>query len=83
MSDYKERIITCIDYLNSIRFPCEDWKKDKLYFDELEREFSREPSDEETKLLLEKLKDLIFKKRNASLNLNKTSEELYAGWNDE
>ena len=83
MSDYKERIITCIGYLNSIRFPCENWKKDKLYFDELEKEFSREPSDEETELLLKNLKDLISEKRNASLNLNKTTEELYAGWNDE
>lgn len=83
MSDYKERILNCIDYLNSIRFPCEDWKKDILYFDELEKEFSMESSDEETRQLLQKLKDLIFQKRNESLKLNKTTEELYAGWNDE
>lgn len=83
MSDYKERIMNCIDYLNSIRFPCEDWKKDIKYFDELEKDFSMESSDEETEQLRQKLKDLISEKRNASLNLNKTTEELYAGWDDE
>lgn len=83
MNDYKERIISCIEHLNSIRFPCEDWKKDKIYFDKLEQEFSKEASDDETKQLLQELKELICEKRNLSLNMNKTTEELYAGWNDE
>lgn len=82
MKDYKERIEECIDYLNSIRFPCEDWKEDKKYFDKLELEFSEEPKDEETKASLEILKKLIYDKRNLSLNMNKTTEELFAGWND-
>ena len=83
MNDYKEQIIKCIDHLNSIRFPCEDWEKDILYFDELEKEFSIQPTDEETEQFLRKLKVLISEKRNSSLNLNKTAAELYAGWNDE
>ena len=83
MSDYKERIMNCIDYLNSIRFPFEDWKKDIKYFDELEKDFSMESSDVETEQLRQKLKDLISEKRNASLNLNKTPEELYEGWDNE
>lgn len=83
MNDYKERIISCIEHLNSIHFPCEDWKKDKIYFDKLEQEFSKEASDDETKQLLQELKELICEKRNLSLNMNKTTEELYAGWNDE
>lgn len=29
MKDYKQRITDCIDHLNTIRFPCEDWKEDK------------------------------------------------------
>lgn len=29
MKEYKERIKASIDYLNSIRFPCEDWIEDK------------------------------------------------------
>ena len=82
MNDYKERIKTCIDYLNSVRFPCEDWKEDKKYFDQLEIEFSEEPTDEETKQLLLELKKLIYDKRTSSLNMNKTTEELYAGWNE-
>lgn len=83
MNDYKERIISCIEHLNSIRFPYEDWKKDKIYFDKLEQEFPKEASDDETKQLLQELKELICEKRNLSLNMNKTTEELYAGWNDE
>ena len=83
MSNYKERIMNCIDYLNSIRFPCEDWKKDIIYFDELEKDFSMESSDEETEQLRQNLKELISEKRKASLNLNKTTEELYGGWDDE
>ena len=40
-------------------------------------------NDDETKQLLQELKELICEKRNLSLNMNKTTEELYAGWNDE
>ena len=83
MKSYKERITDCIEYLNSIRFPCEDWKENKIYFDQLEKDFAEEPTDEETKLLLKELKSLICKKRTSSLNMNKTTEELYAGWNDD
>ena len=50
---------------------------------EFKKEFSEEPTDEETKLLLEELTNLIHKKRTSSLNMNKTTEELYAGWNDD
>ncbi|MBQ8604023.1 MAG: hypothetical protein IJ410_04175 [Oscillospiraceae bacterium] len=82
MNTYKERILECIDYLNSVRFPCEDWKEDKKYFDSLEAEFSAEAEDAETQALLETLKKLINDKRNHSLDMNKTTEELYAGWND-
>jgi len=82
MKEYKEQIKKTIDYLNSIRFPCKDWKEDKKYFDQLEKEFSKVPDDEEGKLLLETLKQLIYDKRTSSLNVNKTTEELYAGWND-
>ena len=82
MENYKEKIENCIEYLNSIRFPGNDWKEDKLYFDKLKKEFSEEPEDEETKLLLEKLRKLIYEKETSSLNMNKTTEELYAGWND-
>lgn len=83
MNDYKERIKNCIDYLNSVRFPCEDWKEDKIYFDRLEKEFSEDAIDEETKQLQQELKKLIYEKRNLSLNMNKTTEELFAGWNDD
>ena len=83
MKTYKQRIKDCIDYLNSIRFPCEDWKEDKKYFDNLEQEFSFEPEDEETEILLKELKKIIYKKRTSSLNMNKTTEELYAGWDDD
>ena len=82
MESYKEKIENCIEHLNSIRFRGNDWKEDKLYFDKLKKEFSEEPEDEETKLLLEKLRKLIYEKENSSLNMNKTTEELYAGWND-
>ena len=83
MKTYKERMRDCIAYLNSIRFPCEDWKEDKKYFDQLEQEFSYEPEDEEGKNLLKELKTVIYDKRTASLNMNKTTEELFAGWNDD
>ena len=82
MESYKEKIKNCIEHLNSIRFPGNDWKEDAEYFDSLEKEFSKLPEDEETKVLLESLKELIGNKRADSLNMNKTSEELYAGWND-
>ncbi|MBR5310025.1 MAG: hypothetical protein IKU42_02740 [Oscillospiraceae bacterium] len=82
MKSYKERITECIEYLNSIRFPCGDWKEDAVYFDKLEAEFSEIPEDEETKVLLDELKKLIYDKRTSSLNCNKTTEELYAGWDD-
>ena len=39
MNDYKENIKNCIDYLNSVRYPCNDWKEDKVYFDRLEKIF--------------------------------------------
>lgn len=71
-----------MDHLNSIRFPCEDWKEDRKYFDQLEREFSEVPEDEEGKQLLQSLKQLIADKRVSSLNCNKTTEELFAGWSD-
>ena len=83
MKTYNERIRECIDYLLSVRFPCSDWKEDKVYFDQLEKEFSEIPADEETKVLYEELKILIQEKRVSSLNCNKTTEELFAGWNDE
>ena len=83
MKNYKERMNECIDYLLSIRFPCNDWKEDKDYFDQLEEEFSEVPADEEAKDLYEQLKKLIQEKRASSLNCNKTTEELFAGWNDE
>lgn len=83
MDDYKERIKNCIDYLKSIRFPCEDWKEDKIYFDRLEKEFSEDSTDKETQQLLQELRELIYEKRNLSLNMNKTTEELFAGWNDD
>ena len=83
MKTYKEHMTECIDYLLSIRFPCNDWKEDKVYFDQLEEEFSEVPADEEAKDLYEQLKKLIQEKRASSLNCNKTTEELFAGWNDE
>ena len=83
MNDYKERIKNCIEYLKSIRFPCGDWKEDKIYFDRLEEEFSEEATDQETKELLSELKSLIQDKRVQSLNMNKTTEELFAGWDDD
>lgn len=36
MKDYKQRILECIEGLEAIRFPCEDWEKDKVFFDKLE-----------------------------------------------
>ena len=83
MKSYKEKIIECIEYLNSIRFPAEDWKEDKIVFDQLESKFSRVPEDEETKVLYEELKKLIYEKRMTSLNCNKTTDELFAGWDDD
>ena len=83
MKSYKERMIECMDHLNSIRFPCADWKEDKVYFDRLEHEFSAEPADEEEKEIFQKLRTLIYEKRMTSLNCNKTAEELFAGWNDD
>lgn len=82
MEAYKERIRACIDHLNAIRFPCADWKEDKKFFNQLESEFSEIPDDEEGKQLLATLKLLIDDKRTSSLNRNKTTEELFAGWND-
>ncbi len=83
MKNDRDRIIECINYLHSIRFPCTDWKEDKVFFDELENEFSEVPADAETNALLDELKKLIYEKRTSSLNCNKTAEELFAGWNDE
>ena len=83
MESYKEKIKNCIEHLNSIHFPGNDWKEDKAYFDQLEEEFSEVPADEEAKDLYEQLKKLIQEKRASSLNCNKTTEELFAGWNDE
>ena len=82
MKSYKARIQECILYLKSIRFPCVDWEEDKKYFDQLEREFSQIPEDEETKALHESLKKLIREKRMYSLQYNKTAEELFSGWDD-
>ena len=82
MKSYKQRIKECMEHLNSIRFPCEDWKADKVYFDQLEREFSEDSTDAETQALLTALRELIYDKRTKSLNMNKTTEELFAGWND-
>ncbi len=83
MESYKTKTKECIEYLKSIRFPCEDWKEDKKYFDYLEEKFSKDVNDEETASLLKELRELIKSKRIDSLNMNKTSEELYAGWNDD
>ena len=83
MKSYKDRIIECIDYLLSIRYPCDDWKEDKIYFDGLEKEFSDIPTDAETKKLFDQLHKLIYEKRVTSLNGNKTTEELFAGWNED
>ena len=82
MNDYKERIKDCVMYLNSVRFPCEDWIADKAYFDQLEKDFSQEPADAETKALLDALRKIIDDKRSLSLRLNKTAEELFAGWDE-
>jgi len=82
MENYKKRIRECMDYLRSIRFPCNDWKEDRVFYDRLEKEFSEEPADEETRILLDDLRKLIREKRDLSLNCNKTTEELYSGWND-
>lgn len=83
MKDYKEKIKECIDYLNSVRFPCEDWQEDKKYFDSIETELLSPSEDNEITELQIRLKKLIDGKRVQSLNMNKTAEELYAGWNDE
>lgn len=83
MKTYKERINECIEYLDSIRFPGKDWKDDKLFYDQLEKEFSEIPEEEEVKAMHTELMSLIQHKRMVSLNCNKTSEELYAGWNDD
>ena len=83
MKDYKTRITECIAYLRAIRFPGDDWKQDKIYFDQLEAEFAQAPTDKETEVLLDQLKKLIQEKRSLSLNCNKTTEELYAGWKDD
>lgn len=82
VKDYKKRILDCIEELKRIRFPCEDWKKDKVFFDKLEKEFSEEAEDEETKQLLIDLHNLIYEKRMFSLNFNKTDEELFSGFYD-
>lgn len=82
MQSYRQKIKECIEYLNSIRFPCEDWKEDKKFYDRLEQEFVQKPDDEETRKLWRELKVLIYEKRVQSLNMNKTTEELYAGWDD-
>ena len=44
---------------------------------------SDNPTDKETEVLLDQLKKLIQEKRSLSLNYNKTTEELYAGWKDD
>ena len=82
MNDYKERIKNCIEYLNSGKFPCGDWKEDKIYFERLEEEFSEEANDNDTKQLLQELRSLIYNKRVQSLNMNKTTDELFSGWDD-
>lgn len=82
MKNLKQKIIDCIEYLNSIRFPCNDWKEDKKYFDALEKELLSETGDLQITQLQLQLKKLIDDKRTESLNMNKTTEELYAGWNE-
>ena len=82
MQSYRQKIKECIEYLNSIRFPCDDWKEDKKFYDRLEQEFAQQPDDEETRKLWRELKVLIYEKRVQSLNMNKTTEELYAGWDN-
>ena len=82
MQSYRQKINECIEYLNSIRFPCEDWKEDKKFYDRLEQEFVQKPDDDETRKLWRELNVLIYEKRVQSLNMNKTTEELYAGWDD-
>lgn len=83
MDNERARIRECIEHLHAIRFPGQDWKEDKIYYDRMEEDFSREPEDEETRALWLELKHLIEDKREVSLNMNKTTEELYAGWNDD
>ena len=46
MESYKEKIKNCIEHLNSIHFPGNDWKEDKLYFDKLKKSF---PKNRKTK----------------------------------
>ena len=77
MKTYKERITECIEYLLSIRFPCNDWKEDKVYFDKLEKEFSEFPADEETKVLHEQLMTLIQEKRASRTNNQRSREALF------
>ena len=55
MQSYRQKIKECIEYLNSIRFPCEDWKEDKKFYDRLEQEFVQKPDDEETRKLWREL----------------------------
>ena len=83
MASERERIQECIDHLRASRFPGQDWKEDRIDDDRLEEAFAREPADEETKALWMELRQLIDDKRASSLNRNKTTEELYAGWNDD
>lgn len=72
--------------LRLIRCPFDTWVEDKAYYDKLEQALDtaidRHP-DGSARFLIEKIKEQLDYNRTISLNHNKTSEELFAGWNED
>ena len=83
MKSNLEHIEDTIRYLRSIQFPRNDWKEDRVFFDQLEARFSEVPSDAAALKMWKEPKALLAEKRADSLNRNNTSEVLFAGWQDE
>ena len=65
--------------------PCEDWQKDIEYYSEIGKiidKFLIDNNNQRQILLCNKIKEQLAINGNISRNRNKTTEELFVGWND-
>ena len=67
-------------YLRLENCPCEDWEKDLQYYSLIENVLN--VFDDSHGFLLTKIREQILKNKDISRNRNKSSDELFAGWND-
>ena len=68
-------------YLRLENCPCEDWEKDLQYYSSIEEVLNN--FDDSFGFLIMKIKEQILINKDISRNRNKTTEELFAGWDDE